>query len=65
LTIGQVAGAQVRRNGTTWVFVPDGTTRPVPAGGSVEMRFRVDGTAVSANPTACTIDGHRCDGVPG
>jgi hypothetical protein len=64
LTVGAVAGAKVRRDGANWIFEPDQSTRQVPAGGSVRLRFRVDGTTVGSTPTACTIDGHPCAGVP-
>jgi hypothetical protein len=59
--VGEVSGATASRDGTTWTFVPDQATRRVPAGGSVQVRFRVDGALFDSAPTACTINGRSCE----
>lgn len=64
LSVTEVAGADARQDGRTWTFIPDQTTRQIPAGGSVEVRFRVDGAALGAAPTGCTVDDHPCEGTP-
>lgn len=60
MTVREVTGAQVTRNGTTWTFVPTPETPPAPAGGSVTFHFRVDAVGLGAAPTACTINTHPC-----
>ncbi|MEO3744437.1 cellulose binding domain-containing protein [Plantactinospora sp. B5E13] len=59
-SIGLVDGAKVSRDGATWTFVPDQETRRVPAGGSVRVRFRVDGAVLDAAPTGCAVNGRPC-----
>ncbi|MEE6257241.1 cellulose binding domain-containing protein [Plantactinospora sonchi] len=63
-SVGAVAGAKVSRDGATWTFVPDEKTRRVPAGGSVQVRFRVDGALLDSAPTACTVNGRPCEQAP-
>ena len=63
-SVAEVNGAAATRDGATWTFVPDKTTRQVPAGGSVQVRFRVDGTAINSAPIACVINGRPCDPPP-
>jgi hypothetical protein len=65
LTVTDVAGAEVHQEGADWVFVPGEGADPIPAGGSVEVRFRVNGVAVGSAPTGCTIDGRPCAGTFG
>jgi hypothetical protein len=65
LTVTDVRGATARGDGATWTFTPDGATNRVPAGGTVRVSFQVRGaTLVAARPTACTIDGSPCAGLP-
>ncbi|MBM0256622.1 cellulose binding domain-containing protein [Micromonospora sp. 4G55] len=64
LEISSVSGARVTRAGATWTFVPDETTAEVAAGSSVLVSFRVSGAPISSTPTACTIDGAACTGLP-
>ncbi|MGK5440224.1 cellulose binding domain-containing protein [Micromonospora sp. URMC 105] len=64
LQISSVTGARVTQSGATWTFVPDETTAQVPPGGFVRVTFRVSGAAISSTPTACTIDGAACTGLP-
>jgi hypothetical protein len=64
LRVTSVSGARASRDGATWTFVPEGDTGRVPGGGTVRVTFRVDGAAISATPTACTIDGADCTGLP-
>ncbi len=64
LEVTSVAGAQASRDGATWTFVPAGSTGKVPGHGSVRVTFRVSGAAISSSPTACTIDGAACTGLP-
>ncbi|MBF9133697.1 cellulose binding domain-containing protein [Plantactinospora sp. S1510] len=59
--VGEVSGATTSRDGNTWTFVPDQSTRQVPADGSVQVRFRVDGSLFDSAPTACTIDKRPCE----
>lgn len=59
-SVAQVTGAQATRNGSTWTFAPDQSTRRVPAGGSVQVTFRVDGAVLNSAPTGCTIDHRPC-----
>jgi hypothetical protein len=64
LTVSDVSGATVTRDGAVWTFVPDAGTARVNAGGAVTVSFRVGGAALlDATPTACTIDGNPCQGV--
>jgi hypothetical protein len=62
--VAQVEGAETSRDGATWTFVPSAKTRRVPAGGAVQVRFRVDGALLDAAPTACTINGAPCRRAP-
>lgn len=64
LEVTSVTGARATHEGATWTFVPDGTTGQVPGDSSVRVTFRVDGAPTSSTPTACTIDGAACAGVP-
>ncbi|MET8832620.1 cellulose binding domain-containing protein [Micromonospora sp. NPDC004540] len=65
LRVTSVTGARTSQDGATWTFVPDGDTGRVPGGGTVRVTFRVNGAAVTSTPTACTIDGAACAGLPG
>jgi hypothetical protein len=65
LDITSVSGARATREGATWTFQPDGTDGQVPGGTSVRVTFRVAGPAITSAPTACTIDGAACAGLPG
>ncbi|MBM0227411.1 MULTISPECIES: cellulose binding domain-containing protein [Micromonospora] len=64
LEVTSVTGARATRAGATWTFVPDGSTGEVPGAGSVRVTFRVSGAPVNSTPTACTIDGAACSGLP-
>ncbi|MGY0005495.1 cellulose binding domain-containing protein, partial [Micromonospora sp. I033] len=64
LQVTSVTGARTSRDGARWTFVPDGDTGRVPGGGTARVTFRVNGAAISATPTACTIDGVACTGLP-
>ncbi|WP_446213555.1 cellulose binding domain-containing protein [Micromonospora sp. IBSANI012] len=64
LEISSVSGARATRAGAIWTFVPDETTAEVAAGSSVQVTFRVSGAPISSTPTACTIDGAACTGLP-
>ncbi|MFC4022060.1 cellulose binding domain-containing protein [Micromonospora sp. GCM10011542] len=63
LSVESVDGAQASRDGAVWTFVPDGSTGQVPGSGSVQVTFRVNGTAVGSAPTGCSIDGAACTGL--
>ncbi|MFE9959386.1 cellulose binding domain-containing protein [Micromonospora sp. NPDC005299] len=65
LRVTSVTGARASRDGATWTFVPEGDAGRVPGRGTVRVTFRVDGAALSSTPTACTIDGAACTGLPG
>lgn len=63
LSVAEVRGARPTQDGATWTFVPDRGTRQVPAGGRVQITFRVDGASLgSTAPTGCTVDGRPCGG---
>jgi hypothetical protein len=65
LTVSDVSGAVARQDGSTWTFTPDESAARIPPAASVTVSFVVRGaTLVSAAPTACTIDGRPCDGIP-
>jgi hypothetical protein len=64
LTVSSVDGARASRDGAVWTFEPDGRAGQVPVRGSVRVTFRVNGTAGGSAPTACTIDGAACSGLP-
>ncbi|GAA3753757.1 hypothetical protein GCM10022225_43110 [Plantactinospora mayteni] len=59
-SVAAVNGAEASRDGATWTFVPDQGTSRVPARGSVQVRFRVDGALIDGEPTACTINNRPC-----
>ncbi|GIG86034.1 cellulose binding domain-containing protein [Plantactinospora endophytica] len=59
-SVGAVDGAEASRDGATWTFVPAPATSQVPARGSVQVRFRVDGALIDGEPTACTINDRPC-----
>ncbi|MGC4769112.1 cellulose binding domain-containing protein [Micromonospora sp. DT44] len=63
LRISAVEGARATQDGTVWTFVPDGSVGQVPGSASTRVTFRVNGAAVGATPTACTIDGIACGGL--
>lgn len=65
LAVSGVHGATVTQDGAVWTFTPTDQTREVPAGGAVEVRFRVNGTPIDSTPTNCTVDGDPCTGLPG
>ena len=61
LQVAQVSGAVAEKDGSTWTFEPDDTTRSVPAGGSVRITFQVRGaTLLAAAPRECRIDDQPC-----
>ncbi|MFI6261925.1 cellulose binding domain-containing protein [Micromonospora sp. NPDC051006] len=64
LDVTAVSGARASRDGAKWIFVPDGAAGQVPGRGSTRVTFRVAGAPISAAPTACTIDGAACAGLP-
>ncbi|MDG4758468.1 cellulose binding domain-containing protein [Micromonospora sp. WMMD710] len=64
LRVSEVEGARAVQDGAVWTFVPDGSVGLVPGGASVRVTFRVNGAPVGAAPTACTIDGAACTGLP-
>lgn len=61
LSVTDVTGAEARQSDATWTFVPEPGSGPMAAGGSVEVRFRVNGGLLGSAPTACTIDGRPCE----
>ncbi|WP_435207610.1 cellulose binding domain-containing protein [Micromonospora sp. bgisy143] len=63
LRVSAVEGARATQDGAVWTFVPDGSAGQVPGGASTRVTFRVNGAAVGATPTACTIDGVACGGL--
>ncbi|WP_433729435.1 cellulose binding domain-containing protein [Actinoplanes sp. CA-051413] len=61
LRVSGVSGATAAQDGSVWTFTPDAATSRVPAGGSVELAFEVQGaTLIDATPQDCRIDGNRC-----
>ena len=61
LQVSGVSGATAAQDGSVWTFTPDDATARVPAGGSVELTFDVQGaTLIDATPQDCRIDGNRC-----
>lgn len=61
LRITGVNGATAAQDGSEWSFTPDTTTSRVPASGSVELTFDVQGaTLINAAPEDCRIDGNPC-----
>jgi hypothetical protein len=63
-SVSAVSGATAQQNDATWNFVPVDATRQVPPGGSVRLSFQVNGVTLASTPTACTIDGRPCAGIP-
>jgi cellulose binding protein with CBM2 domain len=64
LRVTGVSGATATQDGSAWSFVPDATTSRVPADGSVEMAFEVQGaTLINATPRDCRIDADQCKAV--
>jgi hypothetical protein len=63
-SVSAVSGASARRNGATWTFVPVDATRQISPGGSVRLSFQVNGVTLASAPTACTVDGRPCAGIP-
>ncbi|RSM50525.1 hypothetical protein DMB66_43215 [Actinoplanes sp. ATCC 53533] len=62
LLVSGVSGATTTRDGPVWSFTPNPTTALVPAGGTVELTFEVNGaTLIDATPQDCRIDGNRCE----
>ncbi|WP_328417564.1 MULTISPECIES: cellulose binding domain-containing protein [unclassified Micromonospora] len=64
LRVTSVEGARASQNGAVWTFVPDGSAGQVAGSASVQVTFRVNGSTVGSAPTACTIDGVACTGLP-
>jgi len=61
LRVSGVSGATAAQDGSVWTFTPDAATSRVPAGGSVDLTFDVQGaTLIDATPQDCRIDGNRC-----
>lgn len=63
LSVSNVSGATARRRGATWTFAPTGETRTVGRGGSVTVRFEVNGAPLLSAPTSCAVDTHPCTGL--
>jgi hypothetical protein len=63
-SVSAVSGATARQNDATWTFVPLDATRWILPGGSVRLSFQVNGVTLASAPTACTIDGQPCAGIP-
>jgi uncharacterized protein YndB with AHSA1/START domain len=61
LRVRDVEGATAKPGRNEVIFTPVEATRSVSAGGSVKVSFRVDGLG---RPTACSIDGRPCHGIP-
>ncbi|MEV1289714.1 cellulose binding domain-containing protein [Micromonospora sp. NPDC049679] len=64
LTVSEVSGARASQSDAVWTFIPEPETRQVAAGGAVEVRFRVNGSLLSAAPTGCALDGRPCAVTP-
>jgi hypothetical protein len=65
LAVDQVSGATATQDGSTWTFVPDGSTRQIQPGKTVTVAFSVRGaTLLDATPQDCRIDGNACTGLP-
>lgn len=65
LTVRDVDGAVMTRTGLKVIFTPVDSTRTVRVGGSVTVRFEVEGLSVRNAPLTCTIDGRPCTQVSG
>ncbi|HTJ39456.1 MAG TPA: cellulose binding domain-containing protein [Dactylosporangium sp.] len=64
LSVTDVSGATVTRDGAVWTFIPTADTAKVGPAASVTVSFRVSGAALlDATPTACRIDANPCQGV--
>ncbi|RLQ00384.1 cellulose binding domain-containing protein, partial [Micromonospora sp. CV4] len=63
LRVSSVQGAQASHDGAVWTFVPDGSAGPVSGDAPVRVTFRVNGSAGSSAPTACSIDEVACTGL--
>ncbi|MGQ5261375.1 cellulose binding domain-containing protein [Micromonospora sp. ZYX-F-536] len=64
LRVSSVEGARASQDGAVWTFVPDGSAGQVPGSASVRVTFRVNGSTVGSAPTACTVNGAACAGLP-
>jgi hypothetical protein len=57
-----VSGATAAQDGSVWTFTPDEATSRVPASGSIELTFVVQGaTLIDATPKECRIDSNPCE----
>ncbi|GAA3202717.1 SRPBCC domain-containing protein [Dactylosporangium siamense] len=65
LTVRDVDGAVMSRTGLKVIFTPVDSTRTIRNGGSVTVRFEVEGLGVRNTPLDCTIDGRPCTQVSG
>lgn len=65
LSVTDVVGAEATQDGSTWTFVPAATGGEIPTGGSILITFRVFGATLGGGtPTACSVDGQTCTGLP-
>ena len=62
LVVQDVHGARSEQSGRTVTFTPVAPTGTVAGHASVSFDFAVDGVGA---PTACTVDGRACTGIPG
>ncbi|MEV4509546.1 SRPBCC domain-containing protein [Dactylosporangium sp. NPDC049525] len=65
LTVREVDGAVMSRTGLKAIFTPVDSTRTIRNGGSVTIRFEVEGLGVRNAPLDCTIDDRPCAQVSG
>ncbi len=65
LNVRDVEGAVMSRTGLKVIFTPVDGTRTIRNGGSVTVRFEVEGLGVRNTPLDCTIDGRPCTQVSG
>jgi uncharacterized protein YndB with AHSA1/START domain len=65
LDVREVDGAVMARTGVKVIFTPVDSTRTIRNGGSVTVRFEVEGLGVGNAPLDCTIDGRPCAQVSG
>ncbi|MET7417549.1 SRPBCC domain-containing protein [Dactylosporangium sp. NPDC005555] len=65
LTVRNVDGAVMTRTGLQVIFTPVDSTRTVPGGASVSLRFEVQGLGVRNTPLDCTIDARPCTQISG
>jgi hypothetical protein len=61
LRVRDVEGATATTDRNEVTFTPVAATRELGAGASDKVMFQVDGLG---RPTACSIDGQPCDGIP-